>query len=52
MPAIFSSVIDKLLAGFTAEEVGFLKSMLRRVLVTSGDQTAMIRDLAITPDNK
>ena len=52
MPAIFNSVIDKLLAGFTAEEVGFLKSMLRRVLVTSGDQTAMIRDLAITPDNK
>jgi DNA-binding MarR family transcriptional regulator len=52
MPAIFSSVIDKLLAGFTAEEVGFLKSMLRRILVTSGDQTGMIRDLAITPDNK
>jgi DNA-binding MarR family transcriptional regulator len=52
MPAIFNSVIDKLLAGFTAEEVGFLKSMLRRILVTSGDQTGMIRDLAITPDNK
>jgi DNA-binding MarR family transcriptional regulator len=52
MPVIFNSVIDKLLAGFTAEEVGFLKSMLRRILVTSGDQTGMIRDLAITHDNK
>jgi DNA-binding MarR family transcriptional regulator len=48
MPAIFNSVTDKLLTGFTAEEVGFLKSMLRRILVTSNDQTGMIRDLAIT----
>src|SRR5579863_7616042 len=39
MPEIFTSVLDKLLAGFTPEEVGFLKSMLRRVLVNNGDQT-------------
>jgi DNA-binding MarR family transcriptional regulator len=39
MPEIFTSVLDKLLGGFTPEEVGFLKSMLRRVLVNNGDQT-------------
>ncbi|MGV2289308.1 MarR family transcriptional regulator [Trinickia sp. YCB016] len=39
MPEIFTTVLDKLLAGFTPEEVGFLKSMLRRVLVNNGDQT-------------
>ncbi|WP_118179900.1 MarR family winged helix-turn-helix transcriptional regulator [Paraburkholderia phosphatilytica] len=38
MPAIFTSVTDRLLSGFTPEEVGFLKSMLRRVLVNSGEQ--------------
>jgi DNA-binding MarR family transcriptional regulator len=38
MPPIFTSVTDRLLAGFTPEEVGFLKSMLRRVLVNSGEQ--------------
>ncbi|MEK6348342.1 MAG: MarR family transcriptional regulator [Burkholderia sp.] len=32
MPEIFISVLDTLLAGFTPEEVGFLKSMLRRIL--------------------
>jgi DNA-binding MarR family transcriptional regulator len=36
MPDIFNGVIDKLLAGFTPEEVGFLKSMLRRVLANCG----------------
>lgn len=32
LPAIFRSVLDQLLVGFTPEEVGFLKSMLRRIL--------------------
>ncbi|AEA60449.1 MarR family winged helix-turn-helix transcriptional regulator [Burkholderia gladioli] len=32
MPEIFISVLDQLLNGFTPEEVGFLKSMLRRIL--------------------
>ncbi|MBB3259556.1 DNA-binding MarR family transcriptional regulator [Paraburkholderia bannensis] len=35
MPAIFTSVTDELSRGFTPEEVGFLKSMLRRLLVNS-----------------
>ncbi|WP_027818251.1 MarR family winged helix-turn-helix transcriptional regulator [Paraburkholderia bannensis] len=35
MPAIFTSVTDELSKGFTPEEVGFLKSMLRRILVNS-----------------
>jgi DNA-binding MarR family transcriptional regulator len=34
MPAIFSSVPDHLLSGFTSEEIGFLKSMLRRALLS------------------
>ncbi|TKC81677.1 MarR family transcriptional regulator [Trinickia terrae] len=38
LPEVFTSVRDKLLAGFTPEEVGFLKSMLRRVLANNGDQ--------------
>ncbi|KVG65746.1 MarR family winged helix-turn-helix transcriptional regulator [Burkholderia pseudomultivorans] len=32
LPPIFRSVLDQLLDGFTPEEVGFLKSMLRRIL--------------------
>ncbi|QGZ54907.1 MarR family winged helix-turn-helix transcriptional regulator [Paraburkholderia acidiphila] len=35
MPAIFRSVTEHLSAGFTPEEVGFLKSMLRRILSNS-----------------
>ncbi|MFT0171365.1 MarR family winged helix-turn-helix transcriptional regulator [Paraburkholderia mimosarum] len=35
MPAIFRSVTQHLSAGFTPEEVGFLKSMLRRILANS-----------------
>ena len=35
MPAIFRSVTKHLSAGFTPEEVGFLKSMLRRILSNS-----------------
>jgi DNA-binding MarR family transcriptional regulator len=37
MPAIFTEVTDKALAGFTPEEVGFLKSMLRRILTNTGE---------------
>ncbi|KUY81675.1 MarR family winged helix-turn-helix transcriptional regulator [Burkholderia cepacia] len=32
LPPIFRSVLDQVLDGFTPEEVGFLKSMLRRIL--------------------
>ena len=32
LPPVFRSVLDELLDGFTPEEVGFLKSMLRRIL--------------------
>jgi DNA-binding MarR family transcriptional regulator len=44
MPGIFTSVIDELLTGFTAEETGFLKSMLRRVLVNSGELGGLARE--------
>jgi len=37
IPAIFTKVLDRLLSGFTPEEVGFLKSMLRRILLNSGE---------------
>ncbi|WP_206952602.1 MarR family winged helix-turn-helix transcriptional regulator [Trinickia acidisoli] len=40
MPDIFGGVVDKALAGFTPEEVGFLKSMLRRILANTGDPAA------------
>jgi DNA-binding MarR family transcriptional regulator len=40
MPNIFGGVVDKALAGFTPEEVGFLKSMLRRILANTGDPAA------------
>ena len=39
MPAIFTSITDKLMTGLSPEEAGFLKSMLRRVLAYSGDAT-------------
>jgi DNA-binding MarR family transcriptional regulator len=32
MPAIFTSVTESLMSGLSPEEIGFLKSMLRRVL--------------------
>jgi DNA-binding MarR family transcriptional regulator len=35
MPAIFTSVTEMLSQGLTPEEIGFLKSMLRRVLANS-----------------
>jgi DNA-binding MarR family transcriptional regulator len=37
MPEIFCGVVDKALDGFTPEEVGFLKSMLRRILANTGE---------------
>ncbi|MFM0042214.1 MarR family transcriptional regulator [Paraburkholderia sediminicola] len=37
MPVIFNEVLDRLLSGFTPEEVGFLKNMLRRLLVNHAD---------------
>ncbi|MDE1184625.1 MarR family winged helix-turn-helix transcriptional regulator [Paraburkholderia sp.] len=52
MPAIFNSVIDNLLGGFTPEEVGFLKSMLRRVLINTGDLTGVARDTTTNLDSK
>jgi len=52
MPAIFNGVLDSLLGGFTPEEVGFLKSMLRRVLINSGEQTGLTRDAASNFDSK
>jgi DNA-binding MarR family transcriptional regulator len=35
MPAIFMSITETLMSGLSAEEVGFLKNMLRRVLAKS-----------------
>ncbi|MDG0022831.1 MarR family transcriptional regulator [Trinickia sp. Y13] len=40
MPEIFGGVVEKALAGFTPEEVGFLKSMLRRILANTVDPAA------------
>jgi DNA-binding MarR family transcriptional regulator len=40
MPAIFGGVVEKALAGFTPEEVGFLKSMLRRILANTAESAA------------
>jgi len=37
MPEIFCGVVDEALDGFTPEEVGFLKSMLRRILANTGE---------------
>ncbi|MEQ5838135.1 MULTISPECIES: MarR family winged helix-turn-helix transcriptional regulator [Paraburkholderia] len=52
MPAMFQGVLDHLLGGFTPEEVGFLKSMLRRVLLNSGDQTSLTRDTTTSFESK
>ncbi|HEY1611995.1 MAG TPA: MarR family transcriptional regulator [Paraburkholderia sp.] len=37
MPPIFTTVTDQLTSGFTPEEIGFLKSMLRRILANTGN---------------
>ncbi|AOK16465.1 MarR family transcriptional regulator [Burkholderia cepacia] len=39
LPPIFRSVLDQVLDGFTPEEVGFLKSMLRRILGNACETT-------------
>jgi DNA-binding MarR family transcriptional regulator len=53
LPAMFTGVMDGLLSGFTPEEVGFLKSMLRRVLTNSGcDLSGISRDTATNTDAK
>ncbi|GLU34839.1 MarR family transcriptional regulator [Trinickia caryophylli] len=40
MPEIFGGVTEKALAGFTPEEIGFLKSMLRRMLANTCEAAA------------
>jgi DNA-binding MarR family transcriptional regulator len=52
MPAIFASVVDKLLSGFTPEETGFLESMLCRVLANSGFPAGLTHDAALHLENK
>jgi DNA-binding MarR family transcriptional regulator len=52
MPAIFAGVVDTLLSGFTSEETGFLKSMLRRVLANSGDLAGLTHDAALYLEKK
>jgi DNA-binding MarR family transcriptional regulator len=37
MPALYDEVLDKLLRGFSPEEVGLLKSMLRRMLANNNE---------------
>jgi DNA-binding MarR family transcriptional regulator len=37
MPGIFDEATDVALAGFTREEVGFLKTMLRRIVANMGE---------------
>jgi len=52
MPAVFTSVTEKLLSGFSPEETGFLKSLLRRVLANSCEVFSETRDSASNTDNK
>jgi DNA-binding MarR family transcriptional regulator len=40
VPEIFTRVLDVLLARFTSEEIGFLKSMLRRIMTNSEDSAS------------
>lgn len=37
IPSMFCDVVDRALSGFTPEEVGFLKSMLRRILANTAE---------------
>ncbi|CAB3784900.1 MarR family winged helix-turn-helix transcriptional regulator [Pararobbsia alpina] len=37
MPALYDEVLDKLLRGFSPEEVGLLKGMLRRMLANNNE---------------
>lgn len=43
MPEIFVGVLERAVEGLTSEEVGFLKSMLRRIDANCSDQ---VRDIA------
>ena len=52
MPAVFTSVTEKLLSGFSPEETGFLKSLLRRVLANSCEAFSENRDTASNTDSK
>jgi DNA-binding MarR family transcriptional regulator len=52
MPAIFASVVDKLLSGLTPEETGFLESLLRRVLANSGDLAGLTHDATLYFEKK
>ena len=52
MPAVFTSVTDRLLSGFSPEETGFLKSLLRRVLANSCEAMGETRDSASNTDSK
>jgi DNA-binding MarR family transcriptional regulator len=52
LPAIFTGVTEKLLSGFTPEETGFLKSLLRRVLTNNCDVAGVTRDMTSNSDSK
>jgi DNA-binding MarR family transcriptional regulator len=52
MPAVFTNVTEKLLSGFSPEETGFLKSLLRRVLANSCEVFGETRDSASNTDSK
>lgn len=52
MPAISASVVNELLSGFTPEETGFLKSLLRRVLANSGDLAGLTHDTTLYCEKK
>ena len=52
MPAIFNEVLDQLLSGFTPEEVGFLKNMLRRLLANHAHPIEINHVTATNSDRK
>ncbi|MEA3098792.1 MAG: hypothetical protein QOF74_3032 [Caballeronia mineralivorans] len=52
MPAIFASVVDKLLSGLTPAETGFLEILLRRVLANSGDLAGLTHDATLYFEKK
>ena len=52
LPAIFTGVMDQLMSGFTPEETGFLKSLLRRVLANNCELAGITRDAAVNSDSK
>jgi DNA-binding MarR family transcriptional regulator len=51
IPEIFTSVLDVLLAHFTPEEIGFLKSMLRKIMRNAEYyNSAVMPDISDRPD--